>query len=185
MTWSSTLKIGCSALFLIAIAGAAGLAYAFKDQLYGEATVEIPGAGGRVRLEWWCCKELTVSYSQLVVISNLGKTTRIRGWDDWGPAARGSFYVTPEKWVVVLPAAGGAIGFQITVQGDAVAISEQKLKEGSSASWTYVGAVDYDPRAIPHYRFYSPSEWKECVPMLGMKGVEAGFRFEHQASGGC
>jgi hypothetical protein len=185
MPWSSKLKIGCSTLLLVAAAGTAGLAYILKDRLHAQTTVEIPGAGGRVRLEWWCCKELTISYSQLVVISDLGKTTRIRGWDDWGPAARGSFYVTPEKWVVVLPAAGGAIGFQITDQGDAVAISEQELKAASSASWTYIGAVDYDPRAIPNYRFYSALEWKECIPMLGMKGIEAGFRFEHQASGGC
>jgi hypothetical protein len=101
-------------------------------------------------------------------------------WRNWGPAHRASFYLTPERTLVVLHPGGG--NTFIALEPRPLEFRPRRLP-GNDGEWRYLGAVDRDARRRSNLRFFAPDEQRECIPLLG--AGSSSFRREHQLQHSC
>lgn len=177
-------RFGCLPVLLLAIAAAS---WGYNPQFSSPrqfVAVELPGVKAAVRVEWWLGRDW-MPYSRLIVENASGKIDA-KMWADWGPASRGTFYLTPENWLVVLHPSGGATAISVREGGAPEEINGSEINGSRSESWQFIGTVDKAPYPQSGYRFYSPTEQRECIPMFGMKFEKAPhFRFVHQEAQDC
>lgn len=161
-----------------------GAYYASVPAILGKTDFEIAGVATKARLEWWCCEQGR-PFSKIGIISGSGQETVASGWAELA-SSRASFYLTPENWLIVLTPKAGIVAFRPTSTDVFEDARSTTPKNGHPSEWRYLGAVDGTPTPKPSFRFYSPSEQRECIPMLGVKFEQrARFRLQHQSNGTC
>lgn len=158
-----------------------GLTYYAFSRPFASVDVPIRLPGVTVRFEVW--SDFGGERYWLVTSTPSGSAKR-KLWSNWGPASRANFYWTSDDWLVVLGGGGDA---EMVDLKNASAPHERRRSPGTqtdSGTWIYLGAVDFlSNGAASGYRFFTPSQRRECFAMLG-----AGFspyRHQHQAQGPC
>lgn len=138
-----------------------------------EVAIAIPGAVAYMQV--W--KEYqSDGLFRLVVKSPKGAVSKDM-WQNWGPATRANFYLTPDNHLAVLGPSG--LGETLVVATDRGPIFSEPATLNSEL-WTYIGATDrrYPGRG---YRFYSPQEMPECLDRLGDPNPGR-YRVKHEAA---
>jgi hypothetical protein len=181
-------QLGCFVIIaiiaIIALIAAlvVGLYYMTSDRLAHDVAVDLPTNDARARVQWWSGSDW-MPYARLIVERDTGERVDTKMWTNWGVATRGSFYITPENWLVVAHPGGGTTVVTISKNSPLKELHEFDLKHSPSEVWNYIGAVDGYQHSS---KFFSPKQQRECIPMFGMK-FEPGprFRFDQQVPQDC
>ncbi|MCA0419160.1 MAG: hypothetical protein LCH80_10625 [Proteobacteria bacterium] len=169
----------------IAVLIGLGSYVAFHPTLLGKSDFKLTDPSIAVRLEWWCCQAQGQAYSKLSITSKPGLGVTASGWPEL-VSSRASFYADLDESIMVLTPLAGLIAFKQDQNGSfAVKHSEEESGRGSS-DWRYLGAVDGSVSNPSNFKFYPPSQQRECIPMLGLKlEVRTAYRLEHQSAQDC
>jgi len=174
--------VGC--LSIAVLIGLGGY-LAFRPTLLGKTEFELADPSIAVRLEWWCCQAQGQAYSKLSIAPKHGSEITASGWPEL-VSSRASFYANRDNSIIVLTPVAGLIVFKQDQTGSfAVGYSEEASGRGSS-DWRYRGAIDGSVSNPSNFKFYPPSQQRECIPMLGVKfEVQTAYRLEHQSAQDC
>ena len=169
-----------AAIVVIIIVCGAGPAYYAISRPFASVEVPIEYPGVTALFEAW--SDFGGGQYWLVTSTSLGSAER-KLWSNWGPATRANFYRTSDNRLVVL---GGGGASEMVDLNNAIAPQEPRRSTGTkadSASWSYLGAVDYSWSGAGGYRFFPPSERKECFAMFG--AGYSPYRHQYQAESRC
>lgn len=178
-------RFGCLTLLVLAAAAGTAFYYLSFDHLLDEVAVDLPVNRARARVQWWSSSDW-MPRSRLVVETASGATIESEMWADWGVASRASLYVSPENWLIVLHPAGGETVVSIPENGAPGIVPGGEINQSAPDTWQFIGTVARNQYPKRGFRFYSPAEQRECIPMFGMKfEMGARYRLEHQAPQDC
>jgi hypothetical protein len=172
-------RFGCLSLIVLAVVAAV---WGYNSQFSSPrqaVPLDLAGTGANARFEWWLGDDW-MPYSRLRIENARGRLDK-RMWTDWGPARRGTFYLTRENWLVAVHPGGGATVITLNTDEAPKEIGEFALRASPSELWRFIGTV-LDPAPSMELRFFSPSQMPECIPLFG---AGSNFRLEHQDQLDC
>jgi hypothetical protein len=174
----------CLCLSVVVLMGLGGY-LAFRPTLLGKTAFELADPSITVRLEWWCCQAQGVAYSKLSIAQKNGSEIVASGWSEL-VSSRASFYANRDNSIIVLTPVAGLIVFKQDRSGSFRASYSEEVSARNSSDWRYLGAIDGSISSPSNFKFYPPSQQRECIPMLGVKfEVQTTFRLEHQSAQDC
>lgn len=163
------------AMMIVALVGLF-VAYA---RLVPVNVVDVPVPVPSVRLSRQLYGSFETDGSHWMTVSNEHGKLVEHLFEDWGPAQRSNYYITPEGWLAVLGAGDLVALVELPSDGPPrpVPWSERSAEdEESSESWRYIGAVD----GFKPTKYISPTV-TECVQSFGLAEI---YRKKH-VGGGC
>ena len=169
-------KMGCLPVALLALAALWGGGYLYTHLWpTTEVSVPLPMGEATVRVQSWAG---FVSSNPYVLIVDTPRGSLSESlWEDWGPAGSMNLYRTPEEWLVIIGAGGQDRFVNVVDPAGPRLVSRQDLPRTNDKDWVYLGIL------IVGVGLGSPSEWPECLELLG--AGESPYRKKYQVEHSC
>jgi hypothetical protein len=136
--------------------------------------VEVPVPVPSVRVSRQLYASFETDGSHWMTVSNEHGKLVAHLFEDWGPAHRSNYYITPEGWLAVLGAGDLVALIELPSDGPPRPVpwsARSAIDADRSESWSYIGAVDGFGSDG-----YLPPTITECLRSFGMAEI---YRKKH------